>query len=363
MVWALLPIALLGSCAVAYAAHARLVLARERRTLQAVLRREALTGDAARTLADAARRSLQHVLRALERALQQAEPAVDALLVLRPELDDLRCIYAGGARANYYRELRVRRDAVPSGTQRTAKGLIPTDAAAVCIALHAGDTLLAQVYVSSTAAVIDREAIVRVAEQAAAPFAIAAEREVDRAQATFDGLTGLYTPRAFRDKLRADIDAARAGSSGSFALWFIDTDDFKRVNDTLGHAAGDQVLQQMAALLREHVSAAHDVIARNGGDEFCVVLRDVPKLAAIERAQAFCAAVRAHKFGAAGRRTVSVGVAAFPYDAADAAELLEAADAAMYHSKHAGRDRVSFCRQGGFTAYAASAALAANGMA
>jgi diguanylate cyclase (GGDEF)-like protein len=103
------------------------------------------------------------------------------------------------------------------------------------------------------------------------------------------------------------------------------------------------VLQRMASLLREHMLEGLDVPARNGGDEFCAMLRNVQKTAAIERAQRFCDAVRECDFGIGAEAiTASVGVAAFPYDATDAGELLEAADAAMYHSKRSGRDRVSF---------------------
>lgn len=117
---------------------------------------------------------------------------------------------------------------------------------------------------------------------------------------------------------------------------------FKRVNDTLGHAAGDVVLQQMAGLLREHVIPDVDLPARNGGDEFCAIVRNVHKVGAIERAQRFCQAVRSADFGVEFSVTASIGVAAYPYDAEGAGELLEVADAAMYHSKRSGRDRVSF---------------------
>jgi diguanylate cyclase (GGDEF)-like protein len=184
--------------------------------------------------------------------------------------------------------------------------------------------------------------LVRAVAQAASPYALAAEREVDRRSATYDGLTGLYTPRAFRSKMQDELAIARLSPHASLALWFIDTDHFKRVNDSFGHAAGDIVLQRMAGLLREHMRPGLDLPARNGGDEFCAIVRDVHKVAAIERAQRFCRAVRDCDFGVDVRITASIGVAAFPYDAQGASELLEVADAAMYHSKRCGRDRVSF---------------------
>ena len=126
------------------------------------------------------------------------------------------------------------------------------------------------------------------------------------------------------------------------ALWFIDTDGFKRINDTYGHAAGDTILQGLADLLRDRLIPSVDVGARNGGDEFCALVRNAHKTDAIARAQHFCDAVRACDFGIALPITTSIGVAAYPYDADSANELLEIADAAMYHSKRSGRDRVAF---------------------
>ena len=125
-------------------------------------------------------------------------------------------------------------------------------------------------------------------------------------------------------------------------MWFIDTDNFKSVNDTYGHAAGDAALQTMASLLRAHTIPERDVVGRNGGDEFCALILDAQKTTAIDRAQAFCDAVRACAFPAGVPLSASVGVASYPYDANDSSELLEVADAAMYHSKRNGRDRVSF---------------------
>ncbi len=102
----------------------------------------------------------------------------------------------------------------------------------------------------------------------------------------------------------------------------------------------------MAALLRDHVVPGVDLAARNGGDEFCAIVRGAHKVAAIERAQRFCEAVREHDFRVSVPITASIGVASYPYDAAGAGELLELADAAMYHSKRAGRNRVSFTVDG-----------------
>jgi diguanylate cyclase (GGDEF)-like protein len=210
--------------------------------------------------------------------------------------------------------------------------------------MYAGSTLLAIVYAGSATAraIAAADLLVRTVAYAAVPYALAMEREADRASATYDGLTGLHTARAFRTVLQEDLHVAQCGSQTSLALWFVDTDGFKRINDTYGHAAGDAILQRLASLLRDHLIPSVDVGARNGGDEFCAIVRNAHKTAAIERAQRFCDAVRACDFGVALPITASVGVAAYPYDAVSASELLEIADAAMYHSKRSGRDRVAF---------------------
>jgi diguanylate cyclase (GGDEF)-like protein len=290
---------------------------------------------------------------------------VESVLVFAPAGEELACVFAAGRRTEHFCGVRVRRDHAALLPARAAQcghrvelagggsPVIPTDRAALAIPMLAAEGLAAVVYASSRhGRIADPDLLVRAVTQAAAPYALAAEREADRMQATFDGLTGLYTPRAFRQRLQEHIALARLTQHASLSLWFIDTDHFKRVNDTLGHAAGDIVLQQMAALLREHMVVDVDLPARNGGDEFCAIVANVHKVSAIERAQRFCDAVRSCDFGVSLPISASIGVAAYPYDAQGASELLEVADAAMYHSKAAGRDRVSFAVNGsGFAVY------------
>jgi two-component system, cell cycle response regulator len=165
------------------------------------------------------------------------------------------------------------------------------------------------------------------------------------AEATHDGLTGLMVPRAFRRLLSKEISRAQRSHSACIALWFVDADSFKRINDGYGHRTGDAVLVALSLLLRAHLRCELDIAARHGGDEFCAMLRGASKSSAIGRAQQFCDTIRAHDFGFASRVTVSVGVATFPDDAASANALLEAADAAMYRSKRNGGDRVSFAAE------------------
>ncbi|HET9393900.1 MAG TPA: GGDEF domain-containing protein [Candidatus Rubrimentiphilum sp.] len=297
--------------------------------------------------------SAQTLLSVLAAALSSLEPAVDAMLVFRPDAEELRCVFSAGGRAEYYGGLRLRIDGDTLPAQAARRGhrvalvpgadaVIPTDRAGLAVPMYAGRSLLAIVYASARRAVADADLLARTIAHAAVPYALAIEREADRASATYDGLTGLHTARAFRSVLQEDLRGAACASHTSLALWFVDTDGFKGINDTYGHAAGDAILQRLAELLRDHLIPGVDVGARNGGDEFCAILRNAHKTDAIARAQQFCDAVRGCDFGVALPITASIGVAAYPYDAVSANELLEIADAAMYHSKRSGRDRVAF---------------------
>jgi diguanylate cyclase (GGDEF)-like protein len=124
----------------------------------------------------------------------------------------------------------------------------------------------------------------------------------------------------------------------------------KSWNDNYGHASGDALLRELAALLRAAATDPADLVARNGGDEFCVVLVDAEKSHAIERAERLRASIADADFrglhapvssGEEVRISASIGVACFPVDAPSPETLLEKADEAMYHSK-TGRNGVSF---------------------
>lgn len=340
--------------AAAWGARMRSRLRAERTRARQLERGDAAILAAVRALTRASMESCEAVHAALARSLQAIAPGIDAMLVFEVEGDELRCAFTSGGRGEHCAGMRVHRAetrsipalAAARGCRaglEGARALLPTDRFALAVPLADADGVCAVVYLAaSSGAVADVEEVVRLVEHATEPLALARERERDRRRATFDALTGLLTPRAFRERLHELIAAARFSPSLMACLWFIDTDHFKRVNDTFGHAAGDAVLQRMARLLSEHTVAGVDLVGRNGGDEFCAIVRDVPKSVAIERAQAFCKAVRACDFGVDAAVSASVGVAAFPFDARSASELLELADAAMYHSKRSGRDRVSF---------------------
>ncbi len=163
-----------------------------------------------------------------------------------------------------------------------------------------------------------------------------------RAAARTDALTGLPNRVAFMDALR---DTVARGSLG--ALLFVDLDGFKPINDRLGPAAGDVLLQQVAGRIQHGVRGT-DLVARLGGDEFVVLL---PGIAGPDAMRVATSIVRrlARPFllsEGEARVTCSVGVAVFPADETDSERLLAAADAAMYAAKHAGRNRAMRARPG-----------------
>lgn len=294
------------------------------------------------------------VLQTLNAALGVIDPDIDALLVFRPECEELVCVFAAGNRAEHFGALRLELQGSSLPAICVQRGhhvarlsgvpaLIPTDRAVVAVPMLVNGALAAVAYVASARvqpfAVVPE--IVRAVTHATVPYVLACEREADRATAKFDALTGLYTARAFREHVASDVRACTLRTLATLSLWFIDTDGFKQINDTLGHSTGDRVLRQVAEILRSALEHDGDFAGRNGGDEFCALL-SAHKIEAIECAQQFCSDLRAQDFGIARRVTVSVGVAAYPQDAQSANALFEAADAAMYHSKRSGRDCVSF---------------------
>lgn len=160
-------------------------------------------------------------------------------------------------------------------------------------------------------------------------------------QAVHDALTGLYNRRYLEESLRRELIAAeRHGHPVSVIMG--DLDHFKAVNDRYGHAAGDEVLRRFGNLMQQ-TSRGSDICCRYGGEEFLVVLPQMPEAAAFERATQLCRATAATPFfvGEANINvTASFGVATFPVAGRTADELIAAADKAMYAAKAAGRNRV-----------------------
>ena len=165
--------------------------------------------------------------------------------------------------------------------------------------------------------------------------------------ATLDPVTGLLNQRALQARLPIAVaDAERAGTL--LAIIFADLDHFKHVNDTWGHKVGDIALAHLATCLRENVRAA-DIVARYGGEEFVVVLPEHNQIDAAQMAERLRALVAATPVilpdGQPIAITLSLGVAIFPDDGRAIADILSAADAAMYCAKRAGRNRVCLAAQ------------------
>ena len=313
-------------------------------------------------LVAAARRSSDDVLNALDEAARALDPAIDAFLFFSVSASGLSCRHASGARSEHFAaaSIAIASAALPARALREASALccadanscvMPGDRSAVAIPMISERSIHGVWYAASATSSRLRPSVplLTLAACAGEAYLLALERERDRNDATFDALTGVLAPRAFRSRLHELLANAR---DTVLSLWFVDTDRFKKINDGCGHEAGDAVLQRMAALLVAHAVPEIDVVGRKGGDEFCMLVCSARKMRAIERARAFCDAVRAHDFELPVRLTASVGVASFPFDAADAAALLEAADAAMYHAKRSGRDRVAYSLEGaGFALY------------
>jgi len=156
-----------------------------------------------------------------------------------------------------------------------------------------------------------------------------------------DALTGLPNRLLLMDRLRFLVAHARR-SRQPFAVFFLDVDHFKSINDTFGHAAGDRLLQQVGARLTAQLREA-DTVARLGGDEFVVLTPDLRSPTDVPAVgEKLLEAVRApitleeHEV----HITVSIGVSLFPDDGEDADALLRRSDGALYQAKEAGRDAV-----------------------
>jgi diguanylate cyclase (GGDEF)-like protein/PAS domain S-box-containing protein len=159
--------------------------------------------------------------------------------------------------------------------------------------------------------------------------------------ASHDDLTGLLNRREFQQRLHTLVESAH-NDGGQHALIYVDLDQFKVVNDTCGHRAGDELLRQLGLRLRTLVQSP-DVIARLGGDEFGLLLHDQPIERAMALAKDLCANLTEYRFAWEGRSfevTASVGVRAITETTESAEEALSAADAACYVAKDQGRNRV-----------------------
>ncbi len=159
--------------------------------------------------------------------------------------------------------------------------------------------------------------------------------------ATTDALTGLYNRRMFFENLDTVLaESRRYGRPLSLIL--TDVDHFKQVNDTYGHPKGDEVLKQVAEILREQARET-DHVCRYGGEEFAVIMPQTDKMGAILLAERFRTEIKKKQFqykNIVFNVSLSFGVCTYPHSASSGQELIQKSDQALYRAKRAGRDRV-----------------------
>jgi diguanylate cyclase (GGDEF)-like protein len=186
-----------------------------------------------------------------------------------------------------------------------------------------------------------REMLRVISHQVGASLDHARIYEAMEQRATTDGLTGLTNHRAFQERM-AQMHALAERSGQKYSVILTDIDHFKSVNDTYGHPVGDDVLRRVAGVLAGR-SRKVDIVARYGGEEFCLVLPDTDAAGAEHFANELRTEigdqVLTSEHGNFGV-TISMGVAQFPVDGTDRAQLIERADQALYACKESGRNCV-----------------------
>ena len=156
-------------------------------------------------------------------------------------------------------------------------------------------------------------------------------------RAVVDGLTGLYDHDTLLTLLEKEIERARRYSE-TISLLLLDLDDFKQVNDVFGHQKGDEVLVQLADIIRETIRTM-DIAGRYGGEEFALILPETDMAAAVQSAERLRATV-ATRLRQDVQLTISAGVACFPEQEQTVAALVRAADEALYSAKAKGKNCV-----------------------
>jgi diguanylate cyclase (GGDEF)-like protein len=158
-----------------------------------------------------------------------------------------------------------------------------------------------------------------------------------------DPLTGLFNRRYMEESLDRELLKAKRYNR-SLGVIMIDIDHFKRFNDTYGHEAGDQVLRELGVFLQNHIRLT-DIPCRFGGEEFTLILPEADILFTQQRAEQIRVDVAAIRVSIQGQTlaeiTISQGVAVFPGNGQTGAELLRAADEALYRAKQQGRNQVA----------------------
>jgi diguanylate cyclase (GGDEF)-like protein/PAS domain S-box-containing protein len=214
--------------------------------------------------------------------------------------------------------------------------------------LRAKDGKLIQVEFVSNVYLVGDEKVIQcnirdITERKQAQDALVKSEALLREQSVRDHLTGLFNRRYMEETLERELLRA-SRKQLSLGIIMLDVDDFKRFNDTYGHAAGDTILRELGNMLLTYVRG-EDIPSRYGGDEFIIVLLDASRDVIQERAQLLRENVHHFHIQFEGQTleavTLSLGIAVFPEDGSTRAAILKAADDALYCAKREGRDRVA----------------------
>lgn len=303
---------------------------------------------------------LDHTMKVVAEGLQEMIPRAQSVIFFTNGKDDanqLEAEFAMSPYAQYVETLPVRKDdqlfrmalekkdtVLMTDTQMyNIPNIINYERSVILAPLMSENDLMGCIYVGAkdenTFTEEHKNLVQTVSYQAAMAIKNGRLFKQNEMQSLTDGLTGLYTHRYFQTRLQDEIDWAERHNR-PMCLVMVDTDHFKTYNDTLGHPAGDALLKEIAALLKEKVRTT-DIVCRYGGDEFALILKETTKedaLRTCERVrEAFQLRFSSHKV----RITSSIGMACFPTDAHNKKELAEAADETLYVSKRGGRNRVS----------------------
>jgi diguanylate cyclase (GGDEF)-like protein len=159
----------------------------------------------------------------------------------------------------------------------------------------------------------------------------------------YDSLTGLLNRQSFDEAFKSEMNRAKRHNSDLSVLFF-DIDDFKKINDSLGHQAGDVALKRVSEIILAE-KRAEDIAARYGGEEIVVILPETGKMNALVLGERIRQKVEKMKLKHKGhpiRLTISGGLAAYPINATNATNLLKCADSALYRAKGSGKNNISF---------------------
>jgi len=303
---------------------------------------------------------IENTFRVVAENLKQMIPAAQSVILFGVSQADnhvLKAEYIHSPYSDFVRGLAVRNDEgilgkatemnrtllVQDTEQYDLQNLINRERSVIAAPLRAEEEILGILYVGAEKVGAfseeHRSLVETVSYQASIAVKNARLYEQTQQMAFTDGLTGLYLHRFFQVRLNEEIAWADRYKK-HICLVMVDADKFKEFNDTLGHPAGDALLQEIAALLKDKVRNT-DIVCRYGGDEFALILKDTPKDEAIRTCERIRETFQLRFAANVVQVTASIGLACYPTDAPNKNDLAKAADDALYVSKRNGRNRVT----------------------